>query len=55
MQRRPIWSVSAGGGLVCALFALSSLFHGTPEAGTVLAAGAILLFAWAAWLRHHEH
>lgn len=55
MQPRPIWSVSAWGGFVCALFALSSFFHGTPEVSAVLAAGAVLLFAWAIWLAHHEH
>jgi len=54
MTRRPIWGLSAWAGFICVLFALSSLLHGTVEATAVLFAGALLLFAWAVWLAHHE-
>ena len=43
------------GGFACALLAFSSLLHGTIEATGVLLVGAAVLFAWAAWLHHHEH
>jgi hypothetical protein len=55
MHGRPIWGLSAWGGFICALFGLSSLLHGTPEASAVMLVGAAALFGWAAWLHHREH
>jgi hypothetical protein len=55
MRGRPIWGLSAWAGFVCALFALSSLLHGTPAASALLLGGAVLLFGWAVWLAHHRH
>jgi len=55
MNGRPIWSVSAWGGFVCLLMAFTSLMHGAPEAGAVMVLGALVLFAWAAWLEHSRH
>jgi hypothetical protein len=55
MHQRPVWGVSAWGGFVCALLALSSMLHGAPEASAMLLFGALALFGWAAWLSHREH
>jgi hypothetical protein len=55
MHKRPIWGLSVWGGFVCTLLALSSVFHGTPEATALLLGGAVLLFGWAFWLHHGEH
>jgi hypothetical protein len=52
MKGRPIWGVSAWGGFVCLLFALNSLVHGEAAASAVMTLGAVVLFAWAAWLDH---
>jgi hypothetical protein len=56
MSRRPTWGVSAWSGFICALFALSSLMSGGEiEITGVMLGGALLLFAWAAWLAHGDH
>jgi hypothetical protein len=55
MHGRPIWGVSAWGGFVCALLALSSLMNGAVDAGTVMLFGAVVLVGWAIWLAHHKH
>jgi hypothetical protein len=49
---RPIWGVSVWGGFICLLFAFSSLMHGAPASSGLMVAGALVLFAWAAWLEH---
>jgi hypothetical protein len=55
MHGRPIWSVSAWGAFICALFALSSLMHGSVDASAVMVLGALVLVGWAAWLGHRQH
>jgi hypothetical protein len=55
MTRRPIWAVSAGGGVICSLLSISWLFHGATQASGMMALGALALFGWAAWLADHEH
>ena len=55
MKRRPIWGVSAWGGFICLLFAFTSLVHDALEASAVMLVGALVLFAWAAWLEHSRH
>jgi hypothetical protein len=52
MSRRPIWGVSAWGGLICLFSAFNSLVHGALAASGVMVVGALVLFAWAAWLEH---
>jgi hypothetical protein len=52
MNRQPIWGVSAWGGFVCLLFAFTSLARGAFAASAVMVLGALMLFAWAAWLEH---
>ncbi len=55
MQRRPIWALSAWGGFICMLFALSSLVHGAVAASLLMLVGAVVLAGWALWLaRHHN-
>jgi hypothetical protein len=54
MHERPIWALSAWGGFVCVLFALSSLFHGAIDASLLMLSGAVLLTGWAAWLAHRR-
>jgi hypothetical protein len=55
MHGRPIWALSVWGGFICVLFSLSSLLHGSVEAGGVMMLGALVLVGWAVWLSHHEH
>ena len=55
MNGRPIWGVSAWGGFICLLFAFTSLVHDSLEASGVMFGGALMLFAWAAWLEHSRH
>jgi hypothetical protein len=55
MHPRPIWGVSAWGGFVCALLALSSMLHGALGASAMLLFGAVALFGWAVWLSHRGH
>jgi hypothetical protein len=50
MRRGTNLGASARGGFVCVLFAFSSLMHGAFAASGVMAAGALVLFGWAAWL-----
>jgi len=50
MRPQPIWGVSAWGGFVCVLLAISSFMQGQPAAGAVMGLGAIGLSVWAAWL-----
>jgi hypothetical protein len=52
MSGRPIWGASAWGGFVCVLMASVSLMHGAVAASGVMVLGALVLFAWAAWLGH---
>ena len=52
MNGRPIWGVSAWGGFVCLLVALTSLVHGAVDASGVMMLGAFVLFGWAVWLEH---
>jgi hypothetical protein len=47
--------VSAGGGVVCALLAVSWLFHGAIQASGMMAVGSLALFGWAVWLDDHDH
>ena len=54
MNGRPIWGVSAWGGFICLLFAFTSLIHAALAAGAVMLIGALMLFAWAAWLEHSQ-
>ena len=54
MNGRPIWGVSAWGGFICLLFAITSLMHDSLEASAVMLIGALVLFAWAAWLEHSQ-
>jgi hypothetical protein len=51
---RPIWGVSAWGGFICLLFAFTSLIHDSLGASAVMLIGALVLFAWAAWLEHSQ-
>jgi hypothetical protein len=53
MGRQPIWAVSAWGGLICLLVALSSLFQGAVGASMVMLFGAVALTGWAVWLARH--
>ena len=55
MNGRPIWGVSAWGGFICLLFAFTSFVHDSLEASGVMLLGALVLFAWAAWLEHSSH
>jgi hypothetical protein len=55
MHGRPTWGVSAWGGFVCMLFAVSSLTHGEVAASAVMVLGAVVLFGWAAWLDHSRN
>ena len=50
MRRQPTWSIGAGAGFVCALFAISALMHGEPAMGAVMTSGAVLLSGLAMWL-----
>ena len=50
MRGRPIRGFSVWGGVLCTLFALSSVMHGSLGASAVLTAGALCLFASAIWL-----
>jgi hypothetical protein len=52
MNGRPIWGVSAWGGFICLLSAFASLMQGAFAASGVMVLGALMLFAWAAWLEH---
>jgi hypothetical protein len=52
MRERPIWALSAWGGFICLLVAFNSLVHDAPAASGVMVLGALVLFAWAAWLEH---
>ena len=54
MKGSPIWAVSAGGAMVCALLAISWLFYGSMQASGMMALGALGLFGWAVWLADHE-
>ena len=54
MKGSPIWAVSAGGAMVCALLAISWLFYGSMQASGMMALGALALFGWAVWLADHE-
>ena len=54
MNGRPIWGVSAWGGFICLLFALTSLVHDSLEASGVMLLGAAVLVGWAFWLARHE-
>jgi hypothetical protein len=54
MHGRPIWSLSAWSGFICALFALSTLMHGYLAGSALMMFGAVALFGWAAWLSHRE-
>jgi len=54
MHGRPIWGLSAWGGFICALFALSLLMHGAVDAGAAMLLGTVILVAWAVWLSRHE-
>jgi hypothetical protein len=55
MNGRPIWGVSAWGGFVCVLFALSSLIHGAIAASLLMVFGAAVLVGWAFWLARRHH
>ena len=55
MSGRPIWGVSAWGGFICLLSAITALMHNSLEASAVMLVGALVLFAWAAWLEHSQH
>ncbi|HEX3293523.1 MAG TPA: hypothetical protein VHR38_07275 [Solirubrobacterales bacterium] len=55
MNGRPIWGVSAWGGFVCLLMAFSSFIHEALAASGVMLLGALVLFAWAAWLEYGRH
>ena len=55
MRRSPIWAVSVGSGVVCALLAISWLFQGAVQASGMMALGSLALFGWAAWLADDEH
>jgi hypothetical protein len=55
MRGRPVWGLSVWGGFICVLLSLSSLMHGSVEAGVVMLLGALVLAGWAAWLAHREH
>jgi hypothetical protein len=53
MQQRPTWAVSAWGGFICMLFALSSLMQGAVMASLLMVFGAAVLACWALWLARH--
>jgi hypothetical protein len=55
MRERPIWALSAWGGFICMLFALSSLIYGAIAASLLMAFGAVVLVGWACWLANREH
>jgi hypothetical protein len=55
MGRGTHLGASAWGGFVCVLFSLSSLMHGAFAASGVMAAGALVLLGWAAWLELSRH
>jgi hypothetical protein len=46
--------LSAWSAFICALFALSTLMHGSLAASALMMFGALALFGWAAWLSHRE-
>jgi hypothetical protein len=54
MRERPIWALSAWGGFICMLFALSSLMRGAITASLLMVFGAAVLCGWALWLAHHR-
>jgi hypothetical protein len=53
MRQRPVWALSAWGGFICMLFALSSLMHGAIAASLLMVFGAAVLVGWAFWLARH--
>jgi hypothetical protein len=55
MNGRPVWAVSAWGGFICVLLALSSLMHGFVAAGLLMLFGTVVLGGWALWLARHHH
>jgi hypothetical protein len=55
MNRQPIWGVSAWGGFICMLFALSSLMRGAISASILMVFGAAVLCGWAFWLARRPH
>ena len=55
MHGQPIWGLSIWGGFICVLLSLSSVMHGSLEAGAVMLLGALVLVGWAVWLAHREH
>ncbi|HEY6638283.1 MAG TPA: hypothetical protein VIZ61_11425 [Solirubrobacterales bacterium] len=52
MREGPIWAVSAWGGFICLLVAITSFVHEALAASAVMLLGALVLFAWAVWLEH---
>jgi hypothetical protein len=54
MRERPISALSAWGGFICMLFALSSLMYGAIGATLLMVFGAVVLVGWALWLAHRE-
>ena len=55
MRERPSWALSAWGGFVCVLFALSFAFQGAIAASMAMLFGAVLLAGWAFWLARRHH
>jgi hypothetical protein len=55
MRERPIWALSAWGGFICMLFALSSLMRGAITASLLMVFGAAVLCGWAFWLARRPH
>jgi hypothetical protein len=50
----PVWGLSATAGLTCALLGANLAVNGETNSGIVLAAGSLVLFAWALWLSQRE-
>ena len=54
MRDRPSWALSAWGGFICMLFAVSSLVRGALDASLLMVFGAAVLAGWAFWLARHD-
>jgi uncharacterized membrane protein YdjX (TVP38/TMEM64 family) len=53
MREGPTWALSAWGGFICILLAVSSLLYGAFAASLLMVFGAAVLAVWAFWLARH--